>query len=1260
MVFCCHDCGKAFTEEAPYLEHCQQHPRTQPLIDASSDNRTEAEGGVIDKITQCQTEETDGQNVSQEASTDKKTKGNTFECSHCGKCYGMIGHFLNHQRKHIKAPKSLSQDLEDLKKKSFQCEFCGRNYSRASALEAHLRCHEEKLVKPRNRDLEESLVTEETVIESQLSKTLTLDNVEKPFMCACGKAFAAQMGLKTHQRFSRNSRCSPEELMEKTKKSVVEFSCGDCEKTFTSNIAFMNHQRWHHSKNSPKKIACEECGKLFRSLTFYHRHQRLAHSSETPSKSFLHQVCQLQKKAFECKECGLKFSRASALHSHELHHTDIFEETKAALPHHVLTNQQKSLERVPKTAEQEAAPPLNPYPVVAENVDSNESDDEECYGPGDFNVQVISPSESEDESAQHANPDLELLCESDREAHDDDAVVSPGAGVPKQEMDLKIVQIDLNTAVAKEAKGKKTEERFECPECSLWFSSAASLRIHRMWHAVRKRRQQTQGQSVTVYTHDTWGHDAASYVAHCSDTQQHQNVGTDHEALNRAEELGKKLTCNECGKCFSRLTALVSHQSHHPKRKDFQCPDCMASYSHAATLFNHMKNCPSQKKENHSLNKREYNPTKTLLGPKMFQCEQCGKDFWSLGAYSHHRQNQTQCADFRLRKGLPPANGYPRCGAKVACPVCGRKFRHRGIMALHMRKHENGDHRCDACGRSFRLFSSLLRHQAVHSSQSLPPPAKSFQHQVEQLKKNTYSCPDCGKLFSRAKALQFHMKSHGYETGYSPSSLGSPVTAEDLRCATCLARFNSKASLRAHQKLCVKKDVRVKHAVGDNGVDVSARGTVCHAKMSENDRKGIKIEHQTEAGSLEDLSQAELRHKCQSCGKSFSAVADLNVHTRTHSEGGGSAETAQLSVLDGPNPRCQDKLDSEPAISRGALTEAQNSQRLMVPVLDPADDQINVRSAADRGSGQVAAPKSKLYQCPLCSMAFSKPRGLRAHKWQAHSRRRKASSKAPLPAKKESVVSVTEGRNTNDSNAKNDVPPVKSSSGEKAGEGKKAGSDPLAVQQEAEAQRCSSGGAVVDRKITQEPPMETRSPETTAEVPAPHGFLLGPSPRCFFRCNMCGKAFPSEEQLRNHKSKAKTRPYSCALCCQGFWTESQLSQHFIWHDQVRRRLPHEVRYRVNAAGTPRTMRPGAPSADRGGKPVPPPSSELNQESQSQSSHKCQHCGKSFLSPTALEIHQRQYCNKDLYHCSICPRTFREIQELISHHQECLANFEILE
>uniref|UniRef100_A0A3Q0QXD6 C2H2-type domain-containing protein n=1 Tax=Amphilophus citrinellus TaxID=61819 RepID=A0A3Q0QXD6_AMPCI len=462
---------------------------------------------------------------------------------------------------------------------------------------------------------------------------------------------------------------------------------------------------------------------------------------------------------------------ASALHSHQLHHTDVFRETEkeaqmcSSLPQDQMAEigrREIDLEASTEGKVQlESLPPTSMTEVLY--IDDSD-DDMESYEPGDFNVQVISASESEDEPAQDLNPDLELVCESDQEGRDDGDIVS------KPEMDLKIVQIDFEQAdepvalIAREAENKSAVDRFDCPECYRWFSSPSSLRVHRMWHGVHKRRQQTQGQSVAVYACDTCGHEASSFEAHCHHIQTH----TDQKPSKK-----KNLTCSECGKVFSRLSALVSHQLHHPKRKQFQCPDCTMSYLHAASLFNHMKICSAQKKEN--ISKKEYNPKKTLLGPKIYHCEQCGKGFWSLGAFSHHKQNPTECADLRLRKGIPGSsvNGHQRSSMKVACPVCGRKFRHRGIMTLHMRKHENGNHKCELCNRSF----------------------------LEQLKKNTYSCPDCGKLFSRAKALQFHMKSHGYESGHSPSLSWSTVTLEDLQCATCLAHFNSKVSLRAHQKL---------------------------------------------------------------------------------------------------------------------------------------------------------------------------------------------------------------------------------------------------------------------------------------------------------------------------------------------------------------------------------------------------------------------------------------------------------------------------
>ncbi|XP_060906835.1 zinc finger protein 208 isoform X1 [Labrus mixtus] len=1414
-VFSCGDCGEAFREEAAYLEHQHLHLQEKKYLDKPFDGFHDAEKDrdTAHFCTLCSIsfvelnelhlhmEKEHGGSSQRDSSVELntgKTNQHTYECSDCGKCYGVLGHFLNHQRSHTLASKSVFHDLEHLKKKSFQCESCGRSYSRASALDAHRRCHEEKLVKARNRSSGDSLPVDESTVEAKPTIDQTNNTPEKPFKCSCGKAFPALVRLKTHQRFSRNMLCSPEEMREKPKKICSEFHCSECNKAFHSHIALFNHQRWHSNiSNDPaKRFPCELCGKVFMTLTFYNRHQRMAHSDETPAKSFLHQVCQLQKKAFECKDCGLKFSRASALHSHQIHHTENFRETEKG-GNISLPPQQNSPESERKDTEQEQKESENVIPtsVSEEDLDVVEMDeDAESYEPGDFNVQVISASESEDEPAQDLNPDLELLCESDHEQRDDCDTGNLHSRIfSKPEMDLKIVQIDFEPSdmqsapIESEPANYTTGERFDCPDCYRWFTSASSLRVHRMWHSIRKRRQQPQGQSASVHTNDTYGHEASSFAAHYSHIHQHNNQNTNDDLMYQTEGSEKKhLACNECGKGFSRLSALVSHQLHHPKKKQFQCPDCMMSYSYAASLFNHMKNCSAQKKENISVTKKEYNPKKTLLGPKIYHCEQCGKGFWSLGAYSHHKQNPTQCVDLRLRKGvsgsLHSVNRHPRSSVKVACPVCGMKFRHKGIMALHMRKHENGNHKCELCNRSFRLFSSLLRHQVVHNDQLLPPPIKSFQHQVEQLKKNTYSCPDCGKLFSRAKALQFHMKSHGYETSHSPSSPRSSVALEDLQCATCLAHFNNKASLRAHQKLCKKREVqavdyKVEPRENDNQNNMEARTQETSKQKSFTHEIGSEEQKMgNETGNLKNSRTTNLKYKCKKCDRSFSVIGALNLHKRIHVEGYKPVVKTKLSMSvinkfkqedsskglfhcsecgrrfmsnsalgshkrwhkekkisrallkdddfksvsqkteGGPfhcnqcgkqffnhrvlqrhqmfNHQCQTKTEPEPDADRSTMSSSTlKNPELSCPeckktfvkhsllaahfenehgntctaahlqedgpiLVDQLPQQVDVNS--NKSESMSSTLKHKVHQCPLCSMTFAKARGLRAHRWQVHSNSKK-SKKMIILSKKAPIASSRDLEEKEDSSViENAMSAVKNSSVDS--EEKKTRLDPSPVKLNSchdSGEQCSPAGTRLDQKkayleVKHEPNEGIQSPDTSADSSQSLSRLSEHAAKCLFKCDKCGKAFQTEEQLGSHKTKAKSRPYCCALCCQGFWTENQLQQHLAWHDEVRCRLPNEVRFRLSAALSSRPLKPIMPSADTKGKSYP--SFSVKPESLSQNSHKCQQCGKTFLSPSALQKHETQHCNNDSYHCSICPRTFSEIQDLIDHHQECIGGY----
>ncbi|XP_072769093.1 uncharacterized protein [Nerophis lumbriciformis] len=653
------------------------------------------------------------------------------------------------------------------------------------------------------------------------------------------------------------------------------------------------------------------------------------------------------------------------------------------------------------------------------------------------------------------------------------------------------------------------------------------------------------------------------------------------------------MTCDNCGVYVVRSSAYIVDR---PNRKQWLCQDCVTSSSQKASLVSHTMNHSARRKENISVTK-VYNPKKTLLGPKIYHCEQCEKGFWSLGAYSHHKQNPSQCVDVRLRTGIaqPMHRGRSRTSNKVTCPVCGRKFRHKGIMTLHMRIHENGNHKCDICSRSFRLLSSLLRHQVVHN-EHLPPPTKSFQHQVEQLQKNTYSCTECGKLFSRAKALKFHMKYHGYESGHSPSPPRS--SQEVLQCVLCLTYFKTKASLRAHQKICIKKECQTSNykteRLNDGIIEESSVGLL-HTTVikKEIDTEELHIESPNTTCHLE--TNSHLKYKCKKCDKSFSVVGALNLHNRIHAKGYKNKAYATLSSVrseeelrkDFPFPcmecgkrfisnsalgshkRCHSKekfsnnwlqdhhMSTQPVNSPKSETQCDLlcPEGLLLSDDTGAQEGVTSRKSVNQVVLDDGEPTStltsKMHQCPLCSVSFSTPRGLCAHKLQAHPESAQDTPKITVDAHTEAskvTISVVGEKNLG-----LDAPSLSSAIKVKCG------------------LQCST--AVMDHKLRPEFKTAVQAPEALAEISLPFSRLSEPTGKCLYKCGKCGKAFQTEDQLVTHKTKAKSRPFCCALCCNAFWTENQLQQHLTWHDQVRLRLPNEVRLRLSAALTSRSLKP---------------------------------------------------------------------------------------
>ncbi|XP_023187126.1 zinc finger protein 420-like isoform X2 [Xiphophorus maculatus] len=934
-LFCCRNCGEAFSEEAAYLEHRLQHPPQNTHLDSQSDGLLDSEKDnealyfcsycalSFVEMSELHLHMKDHDQISLKGSdiNPGATKQHAYECADCGKSYTVIGHFLNHQRSHRQPSKSVFHDLEHLKKKSFQCESCGRNYSRASALDAHRRCHQEKLVKSKNRNSGETVQPAESPAEVKPCENPTEEDSDKLFKCLCGKGFSSMMRLKTHQRFSRNTLCSPEEMKQKPKKGCGEFYCSECNKAFNGHIALFNHQRWHanHSDNTAKRFPCEECGKEFMTLTFYYRHQRTAHSDETPSKSFQHQVCQLQKKAFECKDCGLKFSRASALQSHRLQHTDVFRETEKAHSESTLPSQrgseseQKVSEHLEASVEGTAKAETIPPTDVGGGQQINEMDEEmESYEPGDFNVQVISASESEDEGLQETNPDLELLCESDQDIRED-AEVYPGSLVSKPDVDLKIIQIDFAQSVQcppieNEAQLKTAEERFGCPECYRWFNNPSSLRVHRMWHTVRRRRHQNQAKENDITCEDCG---LTFTVMDAYETHLHQHALDEEEAQPRDNETptehvqdeenkcedrsagvdgwdgngsaqtqplqltqGNRLSvnptryaCTVCGKSYTYLVSFQKHQKMHEKPREkekvqnpidpnlrlYECPDCGMSFIRRTRLVSHLRVHRSKRRN------------------KLPKCDQCNKVFISVKTWTAHLELHKE--------------------RRFWCLSCAQGFLNEGLLDKHLQNHSRRQQNHKADNRS------------IHDAKPPVSPPKL------QRKQKPHVCPHCAKRFWRSRQLfrhtQKHLRCEGRVATEPPGSSVMYREAGDIKTETSISEGEKLEEDPSMKELQVKEEgvqdeEQSPHTAAEDGDQEDSEDSDCgepghHFELSEprlsDDQPSSEAAQSPTRGEMEKAETKFHRgHKyweweCIECDMGFDEMAKLHSHYVKHATG---------------------------------------------------------------------------------------------------------------------------------------------------------------------------------------------------------------------------------------------------------------------------------------------------------------------------------------------------------------------------------------
>ncbi|XP_042214389.1 zinc finger protein 510-like [Homarus americanus] len=227
----------------------------------------------------------------------------------------------------------------------------------------------------------------------------------------------------------------------------------------------------------------------------------------------------------------------------------------------------------------------------------------------------------------------------------------------------------------------------------------------------------------------------------------------------KKKSIKSQYKCDECGKMYSTMSILKTHQIRHRDKADlpFKCNECDFSAASKIELFRHA-----------------YKHTDIQL----YICEICGNTFsrdTSLREhieYVHAKTRILKCAQCNFvtyRRSCMRNHVLTHEGTRpvIACPVCGVTFRSKRNLRAHLFSHAGAKpFACEECGKKFIMRNRLAAHKLqVHGPR-------------------THKCSHCIKHFPTIHHLRRHIRIH---TGEKP-----------YKCCFCAFSCNTQGNLIKH------------------------------------------------------------------------------------------------------------------------------------------------------------------------------------------------------------------------------------------------------------------------------------------------------------------------------------------------------------------------------------------------------------------------------------------------------------------------------